>query len=193
MRPELVLTHALGVLAATWLTAVVAVGQAPAQPETSPPETPAEVAAPADAAGAVEQAVAGDAQPMMPDGSGKDLVARVCTKCHVFERVALRRADQAQWQEIINMMIQRGAEVYTEDEFYTIAGYLAEHLGPTINVNAAGAIDLQLGFWITREEADAIVAYRNEHGAFTTPDDLRNVPGLDFTTKVEPIRDYLIF
>jgi len=183
------LRHAVIVFTMVWLVAVAAIGQTPDQaPAAGPEDLAAQPVAP-DATPAVPV----DPAASLPDGPGKELVGRVCTKCHVFERIAVRRADQAEWQEVINLMIQRGAEVYTEDEFYTIAGYLAEHLGTTINVNTAGPIDFQLGFWITREQADAIVAYRTEHGPFTTPDDLSNVPGLDFTLKVEPIRDYLIF
>jgi competence protein ComEA len=109
-----------------------------------------------------------------------------------FERIAVRRAEQPEWQEIINSMIERGAEVNTEEEFYAIAEHLAEHLGPTLNVNTAGAADLALFFWIPGEPAAAIVDDRAKNGPLQTADDLRKVPGVDFA-KIEPARDSLTF
>ena len=151
-----------------WLATVAVAAktsQDPAQPQAA--------AAPA--------APSPDAWPI-PDGPGKDLFVRVCTKCHVFERVAIKRVDQAEWQSLINAMVVRGAEVNTEEEFFAIAGYLGEHLAPTVNVNTASAADLQLLFLflgLPREQATAVVDYRTKNGPFKAIDDLKKVPTLD--------------
>ncbi|WP_291317075.1 helix-hairpin-helix domain-containing protein [Desulfuromonas sp.] len=60
----------------------------------------------------------------------------------------------------------------------------------TLNVNAAGAEELESLPGIGKVTAERIVAYRSEHGDFATPDDLVHVKGIGEKT-LEKIR-YLV-
>jgi competence protein ComEA len=104
------------------------------------------------------------------------------------------RQSRDEWTQTIFKMIDLGA-TGTQEQFSTILQYLAENLGPAaaaVNVNQASAGELQSGLGILAKEADAIVKYRTEKGAFKAVDDLKKVPGLDFK-KIEAVRDRLAF
>lgn len=62
-----------------------------------------------------------------------------------------------------------------------------------ININTADAATIDAGLLnIGRAKAEAIVAYREQHGAFKTPEQLAQVKGIGLKT-VEKNRDRLEF
>ncbi len=62
-----------------------------------------------------------------------------------------------------------------------------------ININTADAANIDAGLVnIGRAKAEAIVAYREQHGAFKTPEQLAQVKGIGLKT-VEKTRDRLEF
>jgi competence protein ComEA len=63
---------------------------------------------------------------------------------------------------------------------------------PSLNVNKARAIQLESRLSLKRSEAAAILKYRKEHGDFSSIEDLKKVPGLDFA-KIEAKKDSLVF
>jgi cytochrome c5 len=71
-----------------------------------------------------------DAAAALPEGQGKSLVMSLCTGCHTLETAVRPRATPAEWRQIVESMVQRGARV-TPDEAAAIASYLGEHYGPT--------------------------------------------------------------
>ena len=54
----------------------------------------------------------------------------------------------------------------------------ADGTGALININTADALELTMLPGIGPAKADAIVAYRNEHGRFAVKEDIMNVPGI---------------
>ena len=83
----------------------------------------------------------------------------------------------------------------TDAQFNAILTYLVKNFGPEvskININKAPAKDLETQLEITAKEAEAIVKYRDEKGAFKEVDDLKKVPDLDFK-KIEAKKDRLAF
>ncbi|ATX80269.1 competence protein ComEA [Mariprofundus aestuarium] len=52
------------------------------------------------------------------------------------------------------------------------------HAGEAVNLNTATVEELQAVKRIGEKTAEAIVAYRNEHGAFAKVDDLLDVKGI---------------
>lgn len=60
----------------------------------------------------------------------------------------------------------------------------------TININEASAKEIMNLPGIGRKKAEAIVAYRQEHGRFASADDLAKVEGIGKKT-VEHMRDYI--
>ena len=130
----------------------------------------------------------------LPDGKGKDVVVRICGECHDVKWAASIRLTRDGWSGVIDDMVQRGAQG-TDDELAVVLDYLAAHfLGDAarpLNVNTAAQIDLETVAGLLRKEAAAVIEYREKNGPFKTLDDMKNVPGLDFT-KIESRRQYLV-
>jgi competence protein ComEA len=130
----------------------------------------------------------------MPDGPGKDVTVRVCGLCHEPRRAASVRLTREGWEGVVDSMVKRGAKG-TEQELAIVTDYLATHfLGEAakpVNVNSAPQIDLELVAGLLRSEARAVVQYREKNGPFMALDDMKQVPGLDFS-KIDSKRDFLV-
>ena len=130
----------------------------------------------------------------LPDGTGKDVMVKACGICHEARRAVSVRLTRDGWSGVIESMMARGAKV-SEADFNVILDYLAAYfLGEAsrpVNVNTAPQIDLEAVAGLLRREAAAVVEYREKHGRFKTLDDMKNVPGLDFT-KIDSRRDFLV-
>jgi mono/diheme cytochrome c family protein len=71
-------------------------------------------------------AFAGPNAAQLPEGPGKATVQKICSGCHAPE-IVLGRSDTKQgWEQIVNNMVEKGANG-TDDEFNTIIDYLAAH------------------------------------------------------------------
>jgi competence protein ComEA len=65
-----------------------------------------------------------DNHPSLPAGEGRDVMIRVCSKCHAPELAADQQFDEAGWKDLVDQMASKGAEA-TEAEFDQIVHYLA--------------------------------------------------------------------
>ena len=74
---------------------------------------------------------------------------------------------------------------------YLAARFPAQEL-PRINVNTATTIELESGLTLRRSQAAAIIAYRSQHGKFSSLEDLKQVPGVDAAI-LETKKDRLTF
>ena len=66
--------------------------------------------------------------PALPDGEGKEVVAKMCTRCHgttVFSRMRMSRIG---WEDEVVSMIEKGA-TGTEDEIHIVVDYMVKHFG----------------------------------------------------------------
>lgn len=130
----------------------------------------------------------------LPDGPGKDAVVRVCSVCHEPVRAASVRLTRDGWAETIDDMKHRGAKG-TDEDFQAVLDYLSTYfLGEAprpLNVNTAAQIDLESVAGLLRKEAAAVIEYREKNGPFKKLDDMKSVPGLDFS-KIASRRDYLV-
>ena len=131
----------------------------------------------------------------LPDGFGKSTTVQVCGKCHSPERATSVHQSDSEWEETITKMVKLGARA-SDDDFDAILVYLTRHFGPEkpgpININKATAVDLQTTLLLRRSQAMAILQYRSQHGDFKSIDDLRNIPGLDFS-KIETKKARIVF
>lgn len=125
----------------------------------------------------------------LPPGPGRDTVQRVCSDCHGLDLIEGRRS-RAQWRDVVEDMVGRGANA-SEDDAKAIVEYLATALG-RVNVNKDAASEIQTVLELSGDEASAIVSYRTTAGEFKKVDDLKNVPGLDFS-KIETKKDRIAF
>ena len=64
----------------------------------------------------------------LPEGPGKDLVAKVCTVCHELARITSKKKTKAEWNDTVDKMAMRGA-MATDEEFEMIVAYLAKNFG----------------------------------------------------------------
>ena len=71
----------------------------------------------------------------MPEGAGKAMVTSVCTTCHSLGTVLNNRGSHEEWEQKVNEMIARGAQIFP-DEMETIVGYLAASYGSSQRVSA---------------------------------------------------------
>ena len=115
---------------------------------------------------------------------------RVCSNCHDAERILSTRRTRTQWEEVIEKMIDRGAEG-TSDDFTTAEEYLLRVSG-RVNVNRASSKDMVTVLSITQKDADAIAEYRKANGEFKDFDSLAKVPGID-QEKLNKGRDAISF
>ncbi len=163
-----------GALVALWLASAVVTSARPAQAQA---QVPGPVPTPGQAPMLVPSGEG------LPDGPGKDVTVRSCGTCHEARRAASARLTRAGWAAVIDGMIGRGARI-ADDEVPVVLDYLATHfLGEAaqpLNINTAPQIDFESAGGLLRREAAAVVRYRERHGRFTSIDDLKKVPGLDF-------------
>jgi competence protein ComEA len=116
----------------------------------------------------------------LPDVPGKDIVVRVCTKCHGPGNIAKKRLNRDDWDDQVADMMERGAKA-TPKELAAVVDYLAANFGPgaKVNVNEAAIDELKSVLGLLSPEAVAIVEYRQNHGKFKAWRDLLKVPGMD--------------
>ena len=118
----------------------------------------------------------------LPDGPGRAETERLCKQCHEMARSISLRQDRPGWQTTMNKMVAFGMRG-SEAEFNRVVDYLVTHYPaeqvPKVNVNTAAAIDLEAALSLRRSQARALIAYREQNGAFKSFDDLKKVAGLD--------------
>ena len=154
------------------LVTAVSMAQEPAQPPAAPP------------------AVTPGAQMVLATGPGADVFQRVCVLCHPPERIVSVRRTKTEWEEVLDKMIARGAQV-NDDNYGTIENYLLRSYGK-VNVNRAVKDDLVLVGGLTPAEAESILKFRGENGPFADFAALGKVPGLDLK-KLEEKKDAFTF
>jgi hypothetical protein len=65
----------------------------------------------------------------LPEGVGKTTVVKMCGECHAVEQAVSVRGTRKDWQDVVDSMIDRGANGTPED-IRAVVAYLAEHFGP---------------------------------------------------------------
>ena len=128
--------------------------------------------------------------PDMPEGNGREVIQRVCTKCHDAYHYATVFSTRETWEKTVDTMVQRGANAVDPEVRKTIVDYLAKYFGVPVNVNDDDAKRLEIQLEITQQQAEAIVKYREEKGDFRSLRELKLVPGLD-AAKIESLKQRL--
>lgn len=115
-----------------------------------------------------------------PEGPGKATFLKDCSNCHSPMNVMASGQTREGWEDTITKMVGFGAQG-NDEEFTEILQYLERNFPPQqkTNINAATAAQLEKNLQLEQSAADAIVAYRDRHGAFKTLDDIKQVPGVD--------------
>ncbi|HEV2275927.1 MAG TPA: helix-hairpin-helix domain-containing protein [Acidobacteriaceae bacterium] len=100
----------------------------------------------------------------------------VCARCHTLQMVMDTPMSFDSWHDTVQTMIDRGANG-TDEQLDDIMDYLHRTM-TTINVNAAGAEELEIVLNVPEKTAQAILARRSQR-SFTGLADLKSVPGVD--------------
>src|SRR5437867_9864535 len=96
----------------------------------------------------------------LPDGAGKVLVERSCSKCHDLVEIIRSKNTREGWARLVDEMVSRGAEG-SDQELEQIVAYLTTNFSPAkVNVNKALWSELSAALAVSREPASAIVEYR---------------------------------
>lgn len=64
----------------------------------------------------------------LPEGQYRALVLRTCAACHSIELVVATRRTEEQWDQLIGVMVDRGAKA-TDDEQAHVLEYLVQNFG----------------------------------------------------------------
>jgi type 1 glutamine amidotransferase len=65
----------------------------------------------------------------LPEGVGKTTVVKMCGECHAVEQAVSMRGTEKDWQDVVDLMIDRGANGTPED-IRAVVAYLGKHFGP---------------------------------------------------------------
>jgi len=76
------------------------------------------------------QIAGGQGAVTLPPGDGKEVVAKACNQCHGLALIAVMRDGRVGWQEMVDNMILRGAQVKPDEAKVTI-DYLFDNFGPS--------------------------------------------------------------
>jgi DNA uptake protein ComE-like DNA-binding protein len=139
---------------------------------------------------AVAGGAAKAARAQEPEDAPAIAFKRVCSSCHDADRILAARRTRTQWEEVIEKMIDRGAEG-TADDFSAAEVYLLRVSG-RVNANRAQPQDFVAVLGLTQKDADAIAEFRKAKGDFADFDALCKVPGID-TEKLKQGRDAISF
>lgn len=131
----------------------------------------------------------------LPEGAGKDVIAKHCSGCHQGTALARYQKPRDEWDAIVTRMGQRTAA--TREELNTLVDYLAANFpkvdDPTkVNMNKAGGKEIVDRLGLTAKEAEAIVAYRERRGNFRAWGDLLVIYGVD-GGKIEALQEKMSF
>jgi competence ComEA-like helix-hairpin-helix protein len=113
-----------------------------------------------------------------PAGKFKATFERICSACHKLDTVTSSRRTREQWQETIEAMISKQGAKIGDEEFSSVLDYLVAAYGK-VNVNRAAADEIVEVIGVSLKEAETIVKYRKDNGAFEDFDALGKVPGVD--------------
>jgi competence protein ComEA len=172
------------------LGCVLLLGASALTSQTTPPPASAPPAASAPAA----QSAPANPVDEWPDGPGKAIFLQTCSNCHTPENVLGHNLDSDGWTDLLNRMIQFGAQG-SDDDFGAILSYLTTNFGPAppkVNINKATAMNLRNWLGMPQKEAQDIVDYRTQHGDFKSLDDVKKVPNVDLKF-LDSVKDNLTY
>ena len=111
---------------------------------------------------------------------------KVCVRCHPSDKIVEGRRYPAQWDQVLEQMVARGA-IATDQELDVIYDYLVAHYG-RVEINKATADEIAEVLHLEQGIADAIVKQR----PFADFDALAAVPGVP-VAELEKLKDAIVF
>jgi len=140
------------------------------------------IAATASAAGAADDIAA----------AGEQAAGVVCaSECHGWDVIfAGPRQQSGQWDFVVSDMVGRGAQA--NDEQLRLIRHFLKRTWGEVWINSANAQDLVAVLALPDKDAEAVIAYRQEHGRFADLASLKKVPGVDLAA-IDAQADAIVF
>ncbi len=107
-------------------------------------------------------------QVVLPDGEGKDIVAKKCTVCHTPVRIVQSARSEDEWRDLVQTMVDRGADVSPE-EAETVVRYLSKNFPAKASAGSAAAPAPAAG---SSAPATAVAAASTAAGATATSEEV---------------------
>jgi len=129
----------------------------------------------------------------LPDGPGKDAVVKACLDCHGAANFRKARKEPGEWSDSVDDMVDRGAKI-PPGQTEAVVAYLVKNFGAgaKVQMNSAPLEEIKVVLGFTVPEAQAVVDYREMHGAYKEWSEVAKVRGVD-ATKVEAKKDAMAF
>ena len=115
---------------------------------------------------------------------------KLCVRCHPSDKIVEGRRYPAQWEQVLEQMVARGA-TGTEPEFDAVYDYLVAQFG-RVAINTAPADEIAQVLHLDAGVAEAIVQQRTASGKFADFAALTAVPGVP-AAALEKLRDAIVF
>jgi DNA uptake protein ComE-like DNA-binding protein len=115
---------------------------------------------------------------------------KVCMRCHASDKVVEGRRYPAQWDQVIEQMVARGA-IGSDQELEVVFDYLVAEFG-RVAINTAPADEIAQVLHLEPAVAETIVRHRLEAGPLADFAALAAVPGLPVAA-LEKRRDAIVF
>ncbi len=131
-----------------------------------------------------------------PEGPGKQYVQQICLQCHQPAFLLQQRRAEDDWKRTVTRMSQKGLGGPVEN-YDAVAAYMAKNFAKKedaskVNMNKATNDEIVAKVGLTKDEAAAIIAYREKHGDFHEWDDMLVIYGVD-GRKLEANKDKMTF
>jgi competence protein ComEA len=131
-----------------------------------------------------------------PEGQGKQFVQQICMQCHDPQFLLKQRRTEEDWKKTVTRMSQKGAGGPIEN-YNAVAAYMAKNFGKEedttkVNVNKASVDELVAKVGLTKDEAAAVIGYRERNGSFHEWGDMLVIYGVD-GRNIEAAKDKMTF
>ncbi|HJZ95947.1 MAG TPA: helix-hairpin-helix domain-containing protein [Candidatus Solibacter sp.] len=129
----------------------------------------------------------------LPEGPGKEAVVKACLECHGAANFRKARKEPGEWSDSVDDMVDRGAKIPT-GQTEAVVAYLVKNFGAgaKVQMNSAPLEEIKMVLGFTVPEAQAVVDYRELHGAYKDWREVAKVRGVD-VEKVEAKKDSMAF
>ena len=131
-----------------------------------------------------------------PEDPAKKFVQQICMQCHDPQFLLKQRRTEEDWKKTVTRMSQKGAGGPIEN-YNVVAAYMAKNFGKEedttkVNVNKASVDELVAKVGLTKDEAAAVIGYRERNGSFHEWGDMLVIYGVD-GRKIEAAKDKMTF
>jgi hypothetical protein len=140
-----------------------------------------------------EMQVEADLSILLPDDQGKILVATYCAMCHSLKNTIVGSRDSEQWTNTIEKMVFEYNAPMSEEEIELSSTYLGKYAGLTnpikeipLDLNSVSGEGLARLSFLSSEDVQLIVEYREEKGPFSKIEQLSEVVRAETMEKMRP-------